>query len=531
MRATRTKRRTVETSGDLTRRTAPPCSLASRAAGVPGPFRLTAVLVALFFGLSLVKILRHEMWRDELVAWLIARDSESLVNLLHTVRYEGHPPLWHLCLYLLTRVTGDPLAMQLLHLAVATAVVYVVTRFSPFTRLQKILFAFGYFPFFEYGTISRNYALGLLFTFAFCALYASPRKPYLGLAGLLVLLAQTSVHGIIVATALGAAVGCDAILARRADGTLHAGRWRAVGSVGVWLAGIGGSLAQVIPPPDSGFAVAWKTDLELRWAAATIANVWRGHIPIPELTYHFWNTNILDVVPHAQTVLSLLLLVVSFLLVGRRPAALVLSLCGIAGLLVLWYVKYPGFVRHHGHAFVLFLTACWMAATCLGWRDPPRLVSRLAGAAERYRSGFITGLLAIHVVAGVWASGMDLIFPFSASRDAARFIERHYPREVVIVGHVDTAVMAVAGYLHRPIYYPRYRQFGTFIVFDHQRRRVTFDEVVAQVNELVSETRRDVLLLATREPAFGTPFDLVQRFDDAIVESERYRLYLARPGP
>ncbi|MGH7320020.1 MAG: hypothetical protein ACRELA_10415 [Candidatus Rokuibacteriota bacterium] len=465
------------------------------------------------------------------MAWLIARDSASLGHLLHTVRYEGHPPLWHLCLYLLTRITTEPFAMQLLHLVVATAVVFVVTRFAPFTRLQKILFAFGYFPFFEYATISRNYAFGLLFTFAFCASYARKRTPSFASAVILVLLAQTSVHGIILAGGLGLAAACDAILLVRSGGTLHTARWRVAGSAGVWLAGIAVSLAQVIPPPDSGFGVAWKTDGDLRWAAATIGKVWRGVVPIPELSYHFWNTNILDVVPHVQTVLALLLLVASFLLVGRRPATLALSLCGTAGLLGLWYVKYPGFVRHHGHVFILLLAACWLSETCVEWTGRPRLLGPLVGAAARHRSRLVTGLLALHVVAGVYASGLDLLLPFSASREAARFIEAHYPQDVAIVGHVDTAVMAVAGYLHRPIYYPRYRRFGTFIVFDHQRRRVTFDEVVAQVAELVSQTQRDVLLLVTREPALGIPFDLVQRFDDAIVESERYRLYLARPGP
>ena len=129
-------------------------------AAIPSPrnfnagFLLLAVLV--FFFLGLVLLLRHEMWQDEWQAWLLAKESLSLPELFRNLRYEGHPGLWHLGLYLVSRVTPDPLGMQLLHLLVATASVYVFLRYSPFTRLQKILFILGYFPFYEYAVISRN---------------------------------------------------------------------------------------------------------------------------------------------------------------------------------------------------------------------------------------------------------------------------------------------------------------------------------------------------------------------------------------
>jgi hypothetical protein len=35
----------------------------------------------------------HEMWRNELQAWLLARDSDSLAELWRNTRYEEHPLL------------------------------------------------------------------------------------------------------------------------------------------------------------------------------------------------------------------------------------------------------------------------------------------------------------------------------------------------------------------------------------------------------------------------------------------------------
>src|SRR5690349_9278915 len=78
------------------------------------------LLTALFFCLTLWGILHHEMWRDELQAWLVARDSTSLLNLVNNVRYERTPALWQICLYGLTHFTNNPVAMQAFHLVIAT---------------------------------------------------------------------------------------------------------------------------------------------------------------------------------------------------------------------------------------------------------------------------------------------------------------------------------------------------------------------------------------------------------------------------
>ncbi|MEO0458839.1 MAG: hypothetical protein AAF152_19975, partial [Cyanobacteria bacterium P01_A01_bin.114] len=128
-------------------------------------------LTGIFAVIGLVGVLRHEMWRDELQAWLLARDSTSIIDLFQNTRTEAHPALWHLCLYGLAQISHNPLIMQLFHLTVATASVYLIARFSPFTQLQRTLLAFGYFSLYEYAVISRSYALGVFFVFLFCSLY------------------------------------------------------------------------------------------------------------------------------------------------------------------------------------------------------------------------------------------------------------------------------------------------------------------------------------------------------------------------
>jgi hypothetical protein len=127
----------------------------------------TTIVTSSFFLLGLFGILNHSMWRDELNVWLIARDSSSLLELFHNIKYEGHPALWYLCLYFLNQFTSNPVAMQFLHLLIATSSIFIFIKYSPFTPLQKLLFSFGYLPFYEYLVISRNYAIGLLLVLLF----------------------------------------------------------------------------------------------------------------------------------------------------------------------------------------------------------------------------------------------------------------------------------------------------------------------------------------------------------------------------
>lgn len=491
---------------------------------------LTRLLVPAFLGVSLLKTLRHEMWRDELQAWLIAKDSPSLASLFSTLGYEGHPALWYLCLRLLSHVSDQPVAMQVLHVVLATAVVYAVARFAPFTLLQKVLFAFGYFPFFEYATISRAYALGVLLALASCAVWASPRRPALGVATLLVLLAQTSAQGIVVAAALGLGYATDAVLTRRDSTAPPLPVGRRFAPVAVVLLGIAGAMGQIVTPPDSMLAGHWRMDLDPERLRLTLAALWKGYAPIPRIEYHFWNTNVLDDAPATQAWLALAFLPVSLLLVASRPAALVLWASGSVGLLGFWYVKYPGLVRHHGHLFILLLLACWLASTARPWRLPGRVLRAAAALGERHRVAVVTALLLVHVVAGLFASGMDLVLPFSASRDAARFIESHFPGDVVVVGHADASVIAVAGYLNRPVYYPTYRHLGTFLPFALPPRHLEEGDLVAEVRELAARTGKGVVLVLTH-PLTPSPtgFELVRRFDRAIVARERYHLYGVRP--
>ncbi len=484
-------------------------------------------VVLAFFFLGLLLMVSHEMWCDEMQAWLIARDSNSLGELFQNLRYEGHPGLWHSALYLLSRFTTQPLAMQLFHLVLASGAVYIFLKYSPFTKLQKILFVFGYFPFFEYAAISRNYALGVLLIFAFCAIYqASLNKKYILLFGILFLLSQTNVYGLILAMSLAAMLVLDFFVDKHKRAYLEKIKGELALGLAIVVLGVVFSILEIAPPADSGFAVGWHFGLDWPRLVNTISTVWRSYVPIPRLQYNFWDTNIITS-PYLQFPLSIILLTFSLLLWARRKTILFLYTVGTFGLFWFTYTKYPGSLRHHGHLFILLIACLWLANFFPDRKISSAWVDKLSGFAQRHRDKFILLILAAQLVAGILASSLDLCLPFSGSKEMAKFITDNQMDKMVMVGDEDDAASAVAGYLNGKMYYPCSERCGSFVIWDQSRKSLNQKELVKRAEEIMKLEGKDILLILNyeiKDPA--VPLVMLKKSEQSIVPTENFYLYL-----
>jgi hypothetical protein len=76
--------------------------------------RLTLLVSAVFLVVGAFVIAHHELWRDEVQAWLLARDSSSAIDLFSRQKYEGHPALRQLLLMPLTRALSRPSGQHIL---------------------------------------------------------------------------------------------------------------------------------------------------------------------------------------------------------------------------------------------------------------------------------------------------------------------------------------------------------------------------------------------------------------------------------
>jgi hypothetical protein len=64
---------------------------AARPVSAPGENAAAYTFLGLFAILLALVTSRHEMYVDEGQAWLIARDSQNLLEAFQHLRYEGHP--------------------------------------------------------------------------------------------------------------------------------------------------------------------------------------------------------------------------------------------------------------------------------------------------------------------------------------------------------------------------------------------------------------------------------------------------------
>jgi len=410
----------------------------------------------------------HEMWRDELQAWLIARDSSTIRDLFAAIRYEGHPAIWYLLLFGVTRITHRPEAMQLLHLAIAAGAVFLFARAAPFPKWARLLFCLGYFTVYEYGVIARNYSLGLVFLYAAAAFFPRRREHPWVLGLLLALAAHTSVLALIVAAAFAGTVLVEPLL----DLERRARMAPAVKTFGLAFVAILVAYRLVQLPVDSGFVEPWALQWSRLHMEKTIGSFANALLPIPGGRSTWGDLWLETVSHHVAPALALVLVACMLPYFNRRKVGFVMFAAGTSALLLGFYTKLGGSLRHHGFFFVNLVLAVWMAEIVVveKSRDAERAGEKVA--ANALVIGLATCVLVLHAVVAAISVGQDVALVFSAGRATATLLEEHGLDDVPLVGHRDYSLPPVLGYLRqRTVYYPYTRRDGSFIRLDSERGR------------------------------------------------------------
>jgi hypothetical protein len=238
-----------------------------------------------------------------------------------------------------------------------------------------------------------------------------------------------------------------------------------------------------------------------------------AYFPLAHPGPFFWNTEFLRLVPRydaiAPVVGGTLLTWFSIALV-RRPLALAYYLIGSLGLLAFFYVKFDGYLRHHGYLFVCFATALWLSRTLPvrdGW-GPTAMVARLP---ERSLVVVVPLLLGIHVAAAAIAVSGEYEYVFSGAKATAELMRQAGVDGLPMVGDFDYAAMPVVGYLDKDrAYYPAGRRFGSNVLWD-TRRLNRYDlwgeaaSLAQSLNSAVVIVASNAALSRNRMPAWLAP--------------------------
>ena len=418
----------------------------------PRRLRFATVMALLFLIAGIARILHHVPWRDEIRAWQLDLSVASLAELRDATRYDGHPALWPLVLYPLSRVTSDFRIVQIVHVLISTASVWVVAAFAPWRRWQIVLICAGYFIAFEYTIIARNYGLGMLFFFAALAAVERRQGRWLFAACCAGAIQSNSFATLLVGCLGLVVIVTDHRAARRAGRPISARdyAWMLLPAASFLLA-----LLAMLPGPTERYATPYDGTAPLRRLSVIFAGVGRALVPIPASVDTWWNTALLSIdhataradptLYHAMSAVAAILTIGLVWLTRNRTAALAFLALSIGSIVAFSFAAFAGSQRHYGHVMLALLGGWWLASSATARDAAP--ASRL----DRRRDAVFTGLIAVQAIAGLVASYRDLTQPFSAAPVAGRWLREH-GRGLPLAGTPDYAAVPVAAAAGVPFY-------------------------------------------------------------------------------
>lgn len=404
-------------------------------------------LTLLFFAMSVIGILHHELWLDEAHHWLLARDSNSISDLYNNTRSEGHPLMWNLLLYAITRFTSNPFWMQLLHVVISTSFVLVFLIKAPFNWVFKTLFIFGYFFIFEYNLISRNYGLGILFLFQACSIFKDRNSKFILLCVYLVLASNTHILFSVVAFALFLT-----LLVEQFQNKKFFKIQMVVGCLiflsGLFLIGIQIQTTESNWLFDSLQSLSFDERLK-----SGFVSLFKGLITIPDFTtLHFWNSNfVIDNNRNISRVLVVLIYLLPIVLFNKNKKTLFFVYIALIGIQIFFYITQRNAIRFHGINYIIIVLALWMehyyASEHFKLKE---IVIRFK--LIFFKKPIIYLLLLMHFFSGIYAYSMDFIYPFTSAKQTVDYLKNEDldSKEIVSVTCDGTVISA---YLERKVYF------------------------------------------------------------------------------
>jgi hypothetical protein len=137
------------------------------------------VLFIIYLGIHIYVMTKHELWRDEAHAWLMAKNL-SLKELFVVSRFDGHPILWHLILMPFAKLGAPYISIQIINLLIVTIAAYIFYFKVEMNDIVKTIILFGAPFIYIYNIIARNYGLILLFIVLLAYYYKTRyKRPYL----------------------------------------------------------------------------------------------------------------------------------------------------------------------------------------------------------------------------------------------------------------------------------------------------------------------------------------------------------------
>lgn len=502
------------------------------------------IITAIFLALSIILITRHELWRDEVISWHFGSESSSFVEFMNIIKVDGNNTLgWFSILYFISHFITDNIeSMKIAHLVISTISVFLFLKYAPFNRVIKIIFVFGYFPFYEYSIISRNYALGILFIVIFCILYKNKYKNIILLGITLFLMGQGSVLSFIISIAFFLMLIFELTIDWKNINKVHFLITVLIVITGIfftcWQLGSQEAISSMSTSTVSVFnRIIGENFKSVKNVSAGIID---AYIPIPQFILNYWDrdrliTHFLSKYSFFYTfLLSLILFIIPVFIIKRKK--IFPYLVASMGIIFIPLFIRRCYSRHFGHLFILFIACLWLSNMS---KDDKYLINLKSNFNKIFQNIFLVGILIASIIASPVAFYFDYKYPFSNGKYVANYIEENFNKDsIIIVGYQDYAAETISGYLDKDIYYPNSKNFKKSVSWVNRLPTVNPRDIFSEAYHLAKKNEKVLAVIhfetlneaptvkygTIPESFFFEKMDV--EFTDSIVCTENYYLYL-----
>ncbi len=486
------------------------------------------ILYFIYLIVLALSISKHELWGDELHSWNIAKASSGLSDLIMNTRYEGHPPFWYILLFVLTKFTHDPSYMQYLHFLICgiTALVFVFR--SPLAIFYKALILFGYYFLYEYGVLSRNYSIGILFAFLICAIiHTNSKNSKVIYYCFLFLLSNTHFLALILAISFHMYYLWQKREQRKKI-LLH-------GAYGVLI--LLPALYFILPPSDSALSGDFWMNI---WSKDQFFIVMQAPLkalsPVPAWwEYHFWNTHFLleaknkiELLKYLVPFASLGLIAASIYLLSKHKSALLFFCCNLALTLVfaLFFPLTPA--RYVGFIFIGLVIALWLGNISIDVSKRRRLA--------------LLGIVSFQLLGSFVALKKDWASPFSYFNTIRTFKSFVPETSEIITDYWCLNYLTAA--LDKPIYCVGFDKERSFLLWDNELSAITKrNDIYTRGTQIYFNTKKKSVVylvsthskaeIALKDPKFFETFntEVMKSYENTIEKGSKIYIYKISPQP
>ena len=458
-------------------------------------------VVGVFIVLSLLIIVRHEPWRDETRPWIYARDYPMLSYIVTREIYGASYPveMTHIVPSLLLNLGLPFSSFSITNFLIMLFSILLFLIYSPFSKIQKGLFVFGYYVFYEYNVIARSWSYAVLFLFCLAVFYKDRfRKPFV-YTGFLFLFALTHVYTFILAVVLTAFYCVDLLKGKVSAKSSQSFKKSHVCYLILLFIGFlyifyPNLHPQNVPPQYT----QWDTELSVYHIGTIPTAVIDAFLPIPRLQINFWQSRGIS---RALYGFPIFLITVLFFIRKIKPFFLYITLC--SSLFALFFFRGSGAFRHHGLLFIIFIFSLWISSY---YRENKLIPWRIN---KKVLNGIFLIILSIQVIAGSISYYYDWKYDFSSANRATSFLkENNFLTDktfIISFPSVEMASILVNTPEYPKFYFLEYGELRSFMVTDlntsiFNSKEHPLNEITQVIEKEITDTDYEsVLLILNRE--------------------------------